>query len=699
MQQQNNLFDKGGNSKIDKSLIAFAFLAQANSGNGDILSGIIPIFKPIAKSKAGEIFNANDFSKIVSNLYGISIHPWAIDELAPRLENAGILKKALLDQKTAEYYYSDIKEEFNEVSEEDILLIIKKFTEFSKPILISNDLPFNEKALEEAFFDQLISMDFVSILKKPDRSKEQKYNKETIRVKKSEDQTQWENDLNAKSKIEVLCASFILDVYKKDRNLYELLVKISNGAFVAEAVLNFRAPQGVGELNQLKVILDAPFIMSLLNLSLEETHKYAKTLCESLTSHGARLYAFKHSCDEIKDNLNAVISLNETGEGYGTTARRLNNTSFKAFAISVKNSPEAALKQIGIEVVKPLDKATAYQFFTEKDEENFRNSLDHYANSTAQYRDAESIAYLLRLRKGKQTKMINFTKTEFIFLTENQTLAKKATRFLEKNNFTDQSVVPAAMTDRSLAGLLLALYGGQINEFTHYRLLANCSAALETRNDVIKKITEFLSKVDDQQAVRFRAMMTEERAGQCLMQLSLGDPILLNDKNIPQIVEEVKKSLIEEHRKQAENEKRALESTYKQEVENKDKSIAEMNSRIFEAETNILIANKSIKSANEEKERIKKVLDDEKLSNLENDRQRVEKSVLIASKIENGLKIILGLIIAWIVYYFTLLKSGDHNENQTKMIAIAAGLGAYLSYIKITEWIFGKFQTFVRKKY
>ncbi|MDZ5777155.1 hypothetical protein U4I94_22305, partial [Stenotrophomonas maltophilia] len=60
-----------------------------------------------------------------------------------------------------------------------------------------------------------------------------------------------------------------------------------------------------------------------------------------------------------------------------------------------------------------------------------------------------------------------------------------------------------------------------------HRLLASCVSALEPNTDVITKVHEFLKGLDVQKADHFRALMTEERSGQHVMQLTLGDPLMV----------------------------------------------------------------------------------------------------------------------------------------------------------------------------
>ena len=58
------------------------------------------------------------------------------------------------------------------------------------------------------------------------------------------------------------------------------------------------------------------------------------------------------------------------------------------------------------------------------------------------------------------------------------------------------------------------------------------------------KVHRFLKDVDDTKAKQFRAMMTDERAGQHLMQLTLGDTLLIpSTADAEQILEELESRL------------------------------------------------------------------------------------------------------------------------------------------------------------
>jgi len=81
---------------MDRALVAFAFLAQASRTEGDLLSGLAPLFRPLAKALAGQRFEGSEFTAEVAKRYGIKVNSWAVEDFAPRLEAAGVLQKVQL---------------------------------------------------------------------------------------------------------------------------------------------------------------------------------------------------------------------------------------------------------------------------------------------------------------------------------------------------------------------------------------------------------------------------------------------------------------------------------------------------------------------------------------------------------------------------------------------------------------------------
>jgi len=116
----------GQNTKVnlDQSLIAYAFLAQTTRVEGDLFSGLMPIFKRVAKKHEGKLFDAELLSQELASLYGLKVSPSALEDFLPRLESAGVVTNISADKEVSQYVFAQIGNSFDEVQSEDIRFVI-----------------------------------------------------------------------------------------------------------------------------------------------------------------------------------------------------------------------------------------------------------------------------------------------------------------------------------------------------------------------------------------------------------------------------------------------------------------------------------------------------------------------------------------------------------------------------------------------
>jgi hypothetical protein len=496
-----------------------------------------------------------------------------------------------------DYVYAQIEEDYTEVTAKDVGYVLDQFVDFARPLIADKGLEqLDDEAIKESFLQHIVDLDFVGILLKPTRS-ENSEGRPKLSLPKSDEQREWEEDKASRAKIDVLCASFIVDIYQRDRPLYELVARITAGALVSEVVLNFQNPEANVSLNQLRVILDAPFLMDVLDLAGQDASRVAATVCEQLRANGAQLAVFRHSVEEMKENLGAVIGAVEAGEGHGPTARRLADRSFRAYASSIRQSPNARLDQEKIKVIDAPHNTRVFQWFTQEDQEQLYRSLGYYHNRKAQERDAASVAGVIRLREGLRVRMGKFQTCRTLFVTSNPWVADRSRRVLGKTRVYDESDVPPALTDRYLAGLLWVLYGGKAGELPGQVLLANCAAAIEPKADLIKRMHKFLVGVDGKQAEYFQALMTEERAAQYLSQLSLGESSYISQDNAELVLETMKLALLEKHEREREEERKNYERNAEKQAEEHEKERKAIEEERRQAETEVLQARDEMRAA------------------------------------------------------------------------------------------------------
>ena len=680
-------------SRIERSVVAYAFLAQARRSGDDLLSGLMPIFKPIAKLKEGERFDAKEFASLAGELYGLSVSPWAVESLAPRLEATGILARIPLTEGAHDYIYAQINDDFSEVTATDVSYVLDKFTTFAKPLISEKGLEHqDDESLKESFLQHIVDLDFVGILLKPTRPNDNE-GRTKLSLPKSEEQRDWEDDKLKRAKIDVLCASFIVDIYKQDRPLYDLVARITAGALLSEVILNFQNPEADVPLTQLRVVLDAPFLMDVLDLAGQEAGRVASEVCDQLRKNGARLAVFQHSVDEMKENLAAVESAVEVGEGHGPTARRLADPRFRAYASAIRQSPQARLEKEKISIIDTPLGPRAFQWFTEEDEEKFCRSLGYYQNRKAQYRDAASIAGVMRLREGRRARMGKFQTCRTLFVTSNPWVAKRSKEALQRARIYEESDVPPALTDRYLAGLLWVLYGGTAGELPAQVLLANCAAAIEPKTDLIKRMHKFLAGVDEKQAEYFQALMTEERAAQYLSQLSLGDSSYITQDNATIILENMQQALIEKQEAERAAERKKYEQKIEQQAEEFDRQRSQIEEDRRQAEAEVMRARAETESVRTDVQRLEEQMLRDRKKREEHDRNAVKSGVERARFWYGVAHWVVAFLIAFSAFGAALLANQASNPYLRWAGLIGSAIVVALGFWKIPDMVLGRWMT------
>jgi hypothetical protein len=650
---------------MDRSLLAFAFLAQASRREGDLLSGLAPLFKPIAKTLTGKRFDGAEFAALVAERYGIKVNSWAVQDFAPRLEEAGVLHRIQLSADAYEYRYAPVQEEFPEITETDISRIIDQFKAFADPILRDHKLDVSTDQLEGLLLRQLSDLNFLSILLKPQKADTPEGRRSRLMLPKTADQIQWEKDTESKARIDVLCASFIFHVKRTDKDLYDLLVRIASGALVLEVVLDFQEPQFKGTLERLTIILDAPFLMSLLDLSSEESNLAAVAVCEEMRAHRVQLATFEHCVEELKDNLKSVRASHQSGSGFGATSRRLSNPAFSAYLNGVLTDPYIPLKKESIRILGASSSTQSFQYFTEEDEDSFRYALGTYYNVLARDRDAASIAGTMRLRRGVRTRMARFGTAVAVFVTHNSRVADCARHYALRKDLCEERDVPPAITDRYLAGLLWVMYGGKAGEIAPRLLLANCAAALEPRSDVINRMHKFLTEISPKQAELFKVLMTDERAGQHLMQVTLGDSTYITPDNVEETLSQIRETVGEEVEQRAQDEIARIQARHTAELHERDRDTELLKSQLAAAaeahsaeRQRVAALEADLSAAAEERRRDGARLQQAQKDAREERRRRVQgiatQVSVVARRLQIGAALIAAVVTAAITYLLTL---------------------------------------------
>lgn len=664
--------------EISRSLITFAYIAEQFERTGDIAQGLLPLFAPIIAQRAGQRFDPAQFAEDVLNMFDISMHPYVAEEFAPRLASAGYLKEEVKKDNNVIYQNQSVATAEAPVSESRLHKLLNMYVEYANEHLKRIDQSLDEETLKQSFLDQLIEMDFLGLILKPDRSF---LKKSTLTLKSAENGQTEEDSIDLY--LSYLAASFILHVRDTSERDFELLVSVCSGALVAEVVLSLQNPPTTTDAFQnLTIILDGPLIMDALGLGHDDQGEYARTLIQQLKNVGAAVKTFSHIIEEVEGAIRTPLTNYERGQDvYGPLGRKLlQSPAFPAYLRTMLKTLTEDIEKLGVTTYEfsDIDRHKLRVNFTQALEGELADSIGYYLHAESKQRDARTVADVLRIRGPKQVSTVKTA--EIIFVTRNTRLASMSRKFLQRRNLVSETYFPPCITDRQLAGIMWITSGGGGSKLSRQRLIANCTAAIRPRRDVITRMHSFLADLDDQMAARFDALMTNERAENFLMDRTLGDFRLITQENVEEIYQEVEAIAAERVAKEKDAEIEKLKSDHLDEIERVrargTEAVEAASTETLEIQHRLRLEEERVRDRDKKIEALASELRDLRNAEL------VQEKAIVASCVESGKRAASGArrLIAFGIFIFAVaggvlaefLPSAvkDIHEDLTAMVII-----------------------------
>lgn len=518
-------------------LIAFALVADAYSNSGDPIRGLQPLFAPLLHDRAGQTFDPAEFSTRYEAAYGLEMSPIIAGALKEVLCEMGLLAE------TSPHRYEVASFEWSResIDEPEIARILGLFSKWATERLAQTNRRFNEKQLEDAFLARLARPEFSSVFVDEDPEKKRRRLKGLLGLGAVDSTVKDELFLD------YLVAEFVLTANDSAPDIFEEISKISYGSLIAEAVSGLATPTTRPVNHNLRVVLDSPLLMDLLDLNTQEHKSYAEGLLELFVSEGVRLAVFDHSIDEIRRSIKSTLGAYAKGDAFGPLAQRFKTSAgHKLYAIAVMDSLESRIKEFGIAILpsRIYEEARFKKFFPEERVDQVRNAIgDLHEHLDARIRDSMSVAVVARL-KGEQRHATSLFEAGTVFVTRNSVLAKRVNRALSVGRGAPDPRF-TIVTDGQIAGFFWFVSGFKLSEIlSRRRLIANCSSAVLPRRDVISKIVDVLDGLSPALRAEFEALMTDKRASLCPMRLTAAGAEQIDEEMSLRVLAAMKEQLV-----------------------------------------------------------------------------------------------------------------------------------------------------------
>jgi hypothetical protein len=551
-----------------RELMAFAFVSQEIFEQSDILTALLPFFKPLIAEQSGALFDKEKLAAQVRAVYGWNLTTDTIDLLSTRLSKKGWIQRT--HEKSNELAYicrldaSSLEQDSpNEQVSETLNTIGNLFLNYlGKEVGTLFSFSYDSYALREMILYWLVqkrAFDRESLLKASELNEDISvlFNRAKSRRTVGKDKYSREEDY--------LCARFVQHLFKEHSFYFEKLVRIAAVALVVEVALAIRNPPSNKNSSSLDVFFDAPFVMNFLGLSGRGKQGLAEYIVKALSDLKIRLFIFRHSCDEIRQILQAMLSQTQDRR-YGPTALAMKlNLVDSGFVSRVATNTDLIVEKAGFKIVdyNPNLEAKEHQFFNGDDIDDFahllpwddsqREDADQYYSldkEQAKRRDSLSIAYIMRKRGGGQS--TDFFRSRYAFVSHNATLCRLAKKYcVEHCSLSPGSVSPAVHQSEISAILWLALGNAEKVEISRQSLLDQCEAIVAASPEAIEGTKKRLKAIKPEHAAQIDFLLGEPRSIQLALDLTLGSGFVATPRDGERILAELRRSVVTEEREAA----------------------------------------------------------------------------------------------------------------------------------------------------
>jgi len=470
--------------------------------------------------------------------------------------------------------------------------------------------------------------------------------------------------------------AFIQNLQETNSIILEYLDTVVKGNMLANAIFLPDPNQAARKFKNTEVYFDTTFLIYALGYAGEARRSPCVELLELLYETGASLKCFRHTLDETRniiDTLATRISKGQKIEAYGASIPSVEYFLSEGFTASdlelLSVRLEKDLEALRIRIKEKPEYEKEYVIDEKGLEDAFKNIS---SKERTRQRDVDSIAAIVRLRKGRDYYFIEDCRA--VFITSNTALAKECVNYFRAT--AKENIISSCLTDYTLTNILWLKKPMAAPELPRKRIIADCYAAIQPDERMWKKYLNEIDKLskdgnvseDDYYILRYSL-----EAKQALMELTQGDVDVFSRGTIKEILDLIRSRMkgefieqIRAEKERAEKAEAVVEQVKKDTIEEYTIKLNKETKRADEAETKVA-SNKSQEMSR--KGRIKTFANK------------------IATIITNAITIIIGILL--VIGLFSSLNWGLKVEGNSWVGYLLSGLQATVLLLSIRNLIWG----------
>ena len=343
-----------------------------------------------------------------------------------------------------------------------------------------------------------------------------------------------------------ILASFVNKAIAEDPSSLAPLKMVVEGTILVSAIF-LPNPANTGRrFKDTVVFFDTPFLLETLGHCGESLRDPARQLLDLLAEQGAYLACFEHTRDEVESVLNgcaAGLRAGSLSTGYGSAFHHFLQKGFTDSDVRlIVTTLTRDLEAVRIKVRgKP-----AYDTFS-VDEASLQSLIEsqvQYQNLHALRRDVDSVAAVIRLRRGSTPTEVE--RSRALFTTSNLPLIWAGNEFFRGAVGKDIDLAPVCISEWHLTSLLWLKRPLARPELPQKRIVADFHAAINPSESFMRR---YVAEVDKLEASGVHAaeevflLRKSLDARKIAMELTHGDEGAFTQGTVAEVLEIVQNSI------------------------------------------------------------------------------------------------------------------------------------------------------------
>jgi hypothetical protein len=484
------------------AMLFMATVDEARKTNEGPFRAIAPLFRVALEPQQGQVLNFEAAARTLQDVLGSSFNVYAVEAFAPQLVELGWLVPEKVDSGVIYRVSTGIFNSEDGVAVEASSKKLDRLYDAFLSFLASSAPLFAFELAKDEFKWQLFrwatSLDGSDKAHIIEHAKALEEGRAPSIKDAYLDETQRFSKIDRTTSVEF--AGFVKWLESNGREEIKDIASLTELGLALEFIEELQSPSSRSSSDlETTFVLDAPVILDLMGLSGAARKRSLLTYLSTIKKRGGKIVVLSHNLEEMTDIINSVLA-RPSSRRFGLTGDALReNPELERLARGIAQSPDVAAKAMDVEIITFDPASPLYEaHFSDAAIDDFRASATWHTDqskSEQRYRDALSIAFVMRRRQGAHYSDV--LETRYVLITRNSTFTRFSELFCRRKLSSPTWAFGPAIEIKTLAAFLWMRFGSEVDrDLPQMQLVAACDRILASNGEILRKAERKLKTLE-----------------------------------------------------------------------------------------------------------------------------------------------------------------------------------------------------------